>query len=207
MRLALSRHVVVALIAVLAVSAAACGDGQESSAPPPRAAEVPVSDIEADPAIEVDVASPDESPDEEPEPVDEPALVSEADIPDDLAYVDTPARVAPAIDDAVCVAVVPSDPAADAVGVVTYRLVDDWAPWQYLALWVPNADGNSALTAGEPSVRNGDSFEFRIDDSMTSDSDWVIDTVTPDGSMLPCAIRTVKGTTAAGLAGNGTAGY
>jgi len=193
----------VAAVALGTCLLAACGSASEDA--------VSVVDrVGAEPAVE-------QTATEEPDVTEEPAAITDptpaestiADEPPatELAYQDGTTRFEPPIDEAVCVALVPSDPAPDAIGVVTYRLIDGAASWQYQALWVPNAQGDSALLSGEPSVRNGDAFEFLIDDSMRTANGWVIDTMTPDGERFPCAIQTIDATTAAGLAGNGGSGY
>jgi len=198
-------------LVALCVVIAGCGSDPDAAAPTVTTdvSEAPESQPDAPASPETDPAS--EAQVDPDTPISAVADSAETDLAgpeaENLAHAEVPIRQEPAIEDAICVALVPSDPASDAVGVVTYQLTDDWTSWQYLALWVPGADGESALRSGEPSVRNGDSFEFAIDHSMRAADRWVIDTMAPDGSRLPCAVSTITGTTAAGLAGTGGGGY
>lgn len=70
-----------------------------------------------------------------------------------------------------CQAVLPLSPAPDATGVVVFDLSGEWAVYNYGELYVLDAAGDSAMVAGKPAVRNRDSFEFVVNQSMYIGSD------------------------------------
>lgn len=159
--------------------------------PDPTVGEAPLQAPQAD---RPDLPTP---PDDPSEPVSvEPAVQPEPTI------VDLPSTSPP-----LCVATVPSDPAPNATGVVQYQLVDGWAQYSYGAIYIIDAAGESALSSGLPSVRNGDSFDFIIDDSMTDTAGtWTITTSINGEFTEPCEIRLSNLPTITAI-GSGSGGY
>lgn len=153
-----SRWWALSTVAVVLFVATSCGDNAtlQVDRAQPTTVEAPTAIPSASPVTS------------SPSPVAPDAESTVADVEEVAATPEVTRDAAPAepIAASPCTATLPVTPAAEATGVVTFDLTGDWSAYNYGELYVLDEQGDSALVAGKPAVRNRDSFAFVINDSM-----------------------------------------